>query len=465
MTIEQNKPDALDAFGRFFMETLRDHALTTHFQLVQGIKEFPLSAVMDAMTDEQREAVLQCVVMALDSGIHNFLYHLAQNADQYAEDGPEMTEEEQEAVPHVQVLVNGEDIASITDYFYACFNADNGWIAQYSAFKVAAEHFDDESFQSMSGVSLPLSTRSTDNRRVTADHLPLELLRHDKEGWNQWRQESPQVCPDLRGMDLSGCDLAGINLRGAHLSGAKLRGTNLRHAHLTDADLSMSNLTDADLSCADLKSASLIGADATHANFRNACLNRAFLFSATLREADLSNVQFVDATLNRVDLRGANLSDIRGHRVEMSSTGDAPPVFIGVPHPKADLSSANLQGASLRNANLRGALLSHACLRHVDLQEADLRNADLRGADLFAANLLSADLRGVKFSEASLIAVQFCGADMRNAKLCRANLSRAHLQGANLSKADLTEARVSEDTLAQCTRVGAVLDNLQVCDE
>ena len=65
---------------------------------------------------------------------------------------------------------------------------------------------------------------------------------------------------------------------------------------------------------------------------------------------------------------------------------------------RANLRSANLQGAdlwraNLQDANLRGAYLQDADLRGADLWRADLQDADLRGADLWRADLQDADLQ------------------------------------------------------------------------
>ena len=86
----------------------------------------------------------------------------------------------------------------------------------------------------------------------------LAILKQGVEVWNTWRQEHPDVQPDISGADLegailveanlSGVDCTGVHLRGADLFGADLRGANLHAANLFAANLFGAQLTGADLS-------------------------------------------------------------------------------------------------------------------------------------------------------------------------------------------------------------------------
>ena len=81
----------------------------------------------------------------------------------------------------------------------------------------------------------------------------LKLLKEGVTTWNLWRQEHPEIVPDLheallatldlRGANLSAVDLGGANLAKAKLVGANLADADLRGADLRGADLSRSNLT------------------------------------------------------------------------------------------------------------------------------------------------------------------------------------------------------------------------------
>jgi uncharacterized protein YjbI with pentapeptide repeats len=104
---------------------------------------------------------------------------------------------------------------------------------------------------------------------------------------------------------------------------------------------------------------------------------------------------------------------------------------------RAQLTSANLDGAWLTGANLKRAQLAGADLSHAWLADADLHFAQLAGADLSYARPVAADLRFAWLAGADLTGAQLAGADLTDAQLMGANLRGAQLAGANLLGADL----------------------------
>jgi uncharacterized protein YjbI with pentapeptide repeats len=219
-----------------------------------------------------------------------------------------------------------------------------------------------------------------------ANEEQLEILRqgliYGVEVWNRWREENPDVPPDLVEAELSGADLSG-----ADLSGADLR----------DADLSAANLSGADLSKADLRGAILRGAILSEADLSEADLVRADLVRADLREADFIRAHLEWADLREADLREADLDGAHLSAANLSG---------------ADLFGANFSGANLRQADLFGAHLREANLIRAHLEWADLREADLRRAGLNGANLSEANLSGADFSEATVGNTVFADLDL-----------------------------------------------------
>ena len=65
-----------------------------------------------------------------------------------------------------------------------------------------------------------------------ADPEQVAILKQSVDAWNAWREENPEVRPDLEGADLSGANLLRADLSGANLIGANLRGANLKGAKL-----------------------------------------------------------------------------------------------------------------------------------------------------------------------------------------------------------------------------------------
>jgi hypothetical protein len=96
-----------------------------------------------------------------------------------------------------------------------------------------------------------------------ANEKHLAILRQGVDVWNAWREENPDVAPDLTGADLSESHLTGVNLTRAILVEASLTRANLTGASLTRANLTGTNLTTANLTRANLARANLARANLT----------------------------------------------------------------------------------------------------------------------------------------------------------------------------------------------------------
>jgi hypothetical protein len=124
-----------------------------------------------------------------------------------------------------------------------------------------------------------------------ANDKHVALLKQGVAAWNPWREENPNIRPDLSGADL----------REAYLRRADLREADLREADLSKASLSKANLSKANLRRADL----------SKANLRRADLSKANLSGADLSEADLRGANLLATTLVGTDLTGADLTGCR----------------------------------------------------------------------------------------------------------------------------------------------------------
>jgi len=119
----------------------------------------------------------------------------------------------------------------------------------------------------------------------------LEILNQGVEKWNQWREDHPEIKPDLSEEDIHLTELSGANLSGVDLSAVDCRGADLRRADLSRADLTLARLENADL-----RGANLSGADIGYANLNDAVLSRANFSGAiimwtTFGGNDLSSVK------------------------------------------------------------------------------------------------------------------------------------------------------------------------------
>ena len=78
-----------------------------------------------------------------------------------------------------------------------------------------------------------------------ADQNHLKILKKGVDAWNNWREENPEIEPDLGGADLTGAILTRANLARANLSGATLLWADLTGADLTETELSWAHLSSA----------------------------------------------------------------------------------------------------------------------------------------------------------------------------------------------------------------------------
>ncbi len=165
----------------------------------------------------------------------------------------------------------------------------------------------------------------------------LAILDQGVDSWNKWRENNPDIIPDLSSADLEGEVLKNINLRRANL-----------------------------------KETNFIGADLENADFFKAELVKADLTETTLTNANLWAANLTDATLTGTNLREGKLMS-------------------------ADLSGANLVGAKLLKGILTEANLSGANLSSAKVQSADLYKANLSGATLRWTDFTNAHIRAIKY--------------------------------------------------------------------
>jgi len=116
------------------------------------------------------------------------------------------------------------------------------------------------------------------------------LLKQSVDVWNKWRDENPDIRPDLSGANLRETYLESAKLSGADLRGADLREVNLRKANLSDA----TNLfrTDYLSETENLLRVALTGSETAN------------LFPTDLTGANLSGAFLPEANLFHTDLTG-----------------------------------------------------------------------------------------------------------------------------------------------------------------
>jgi hypothetical protein len=152
-----------------------------------------------------------------------------------------------------------------------------------------------------------------------ANQEQVDLLKRGFDGWNQWRQENPNIVPDLSDVNLTDTNLSGFNLSITNFNSSDLSRANLRGANLSRSGLIRANLSEANLSGSDLSEAVLRRADFTH--------SRAWMTHFTT--VDLREVKGLDTVWH------LGPSSIGIDTIYLSQ-GQIPEVFLrgaGVPEP------------------------------------------------------------------------------------------------------------------------------------
>ena len=158
-------------------------------------------------------------------------------------------------------------------------------------------------------------------------------------------------------------------LRGANLSGAKLHGVNLTSFEGHTAFLKGVNLTGADLSEAVLDrvcfaEANLQGVDLSHASLREADFEKAFLDGAIIYNADLSEADFRNSSLRQTILSGSTMvKAVLRNNVLLWTDLDSVDLC------KSLLDRVKFIETRLNDANLGHAQCLHSSFSGVDLSE------------------------------------------------------------------------------------------------
>ncbi len=180
-----------------------------------------------------------------------------------------------------------------------------------------------------------LSSREPKRQTFIGDSEHLEKLQEGVAAWNAWRQENPEIKPDLGGLDLtdpvfrgtplwindgqyigiSGIDLSHSLLRGANFSGALCRNANFSGSSFQDANFSEANFYNAIFSDVECQHANFSGSDCSWASFSDAkCAWSNFSGAVCVRTnfsgANCNSANFSKTVLEMADFSGAEVLSV-----------------------------------------------------------------------------------------------------------------------------------------------------------
>jgi hypothetical protein len=116
--------EPLDKFGKFLVENLRDKSINFAEKLLASEWKAPglqdLQNDLQSLSAKQKQVFIGAIIESIDTGIHDFLFALQEQADFDNE---------------IQVIVDGENVVELSDGIHGEAYSDEGWYAKYSKYK------------------------------------------------------------------------------------------------------------------------------------------------------------------------------------------------------------------------------------------------------------------------------------------------------------------------------------------
>jgi uncharacterized protein YjbI with pentapeptide repeats len=252
--------------------------------------------------------------------------------------------------------------------------------------------------------------------------------RHkSKEEWIAIIQENQS---SQRKLQISDCDLSGVNFEYCNLEGAELTRVNLTGASLTRINLQGSKLYDVDFTNANLDGALFTNSEIKNCNFYNARINGTRFSgsnneNSSFQSSKSENAQFDGCVLNNIDMFDAILKGASFRHAK----------FIDV-----NLKNTQIEGSDFDSAQIDTKLLIGKNLNRCKFAFLNFEGCDLRETKLNDTYWVNAYLNGVNMSNLELDWVDFSYADLSNAKLEGLKINAGELEHTNLTGADLTNA-------------------------
>ncbi|GAB5555346.1 MAG: hypothetical protein Sapg2KO_49370 [Saprospiraceae bacterium] len=115
--------DSLDKFGAFFIQNLLDKGLESFFALANNQLNSPSTEEIrnnyQKFTPDQQALIEKIVIKVLLSAKHDFLFALQKKYDSKND---------------IQFLIDGVEVAKLSDGLHGELFSEDGWIKQFSAY-------------------------------------------------------------------------------------------------------------------------------------------------------------------------------------------------------------------------------------------------------------------------------------------------------------------------------------------
>lgn len=120
--------EPLEKFAAFFVQNLRDKMLDDLETLLRGGSKAPatqeLQNKISKFNEAQKQTIRETAEDIITSGMHDLLFALQEEADTNGA---------------IKILVDGQEVAKLSDGMHGEIFGDDGWIVRYSKYPSAVE--------------------------------------------------------------------------------------------------------------------------------------------------------------------------------------------------------------------------------------------------------------------------------------------------------------------------------------
>lgn len=261
-----------------------------------------------------------------------------------------------------------------------------------------------------------------------------EILRQGSAIWNQWRDDNPDIRPELEHVDLREKVLRGFNFTRCNFKFAKFSNATLVEVQFDDSNLSLSNFRNAEILetnfiSANLRDAEFFETKLIMTDFHRASnhTDKTFYRCATyqaLGDPQLENeLRKTGIPMNEEKMKVAREEIERKKEsfppVNIENSGDVP---IGERGPMSEWETLENPDGGHLDILKRGAdfwndwyaahpneqpSFQRLVLSEIDLRGVNLKNADFTEATLYDVDFREADFQGATFDRARIIMCDF----------------------------------------------------------
>jgi len=159
-----------------------------------------------------------------------------------------------------------------------------------------------------------------------ANEEHLKILKQGAKVWNRWREDNPEIIPDISETELKDLNLEGANLVSTNLTKALITECIFNNAVFNDAVLYHATFLNVQLVEADLRWSELDYTNFTYSNLEKVVLVDAYVFDTKFYDVSFKDTNFSYANMGQASFNDVDLSLAKG----LESISHSAPSTIGI---------------------------------------------------------------------------------------------------------------------------------------